>query len=236
MKKNILHAVIFLCVPVAIIVTAIVHRERIYHYQATTMWIEAMRTNQSAALDALQHIGADAVPALIDQLKSSAPTEKCRAAWALGKLGTAAKNAIPDLMQALDDDSPGVQCEAMLALSRFNITNQDVVPKLMSKLTDRITGNCAATLLNSIERERAAENLPPLPEAGYNYGMACLKSPTPSMRLNGAIQLASVAQSDQRAKAALQSLLKDENGWVRQETAQLMTNPAALPNFKLVSD
>jgi hypothetical protein len=56
------------------------------------------------------------------------------------------------------------------------------------------------------------------------------------MRLNGAIQLASVAQKDDRAKAGLQSLLKDENGWVREEVAKLMTNPAALPNFKLVSE
>ena len=124
----------------------------------------------------------------------------------------------------------------MMALTRIGVTNEDLTPKLMVKLTNKETGAYAATLLNAMEQERKKENLPPLPEAGYDYGMACLKSQTPSMRLNGAIQLASVAQKDDRAKTVLESLLKDENGWVRQETAQLMTNPAALPNFKLVSE
>jgi len=63
-----------------------------------------------------------------------------------------------------------------------------------------------------------------------------VKSPRPCVRLNGAIQLASVAQKDDRAKAALQSLLNDGDIAVRTQTARLMTNPNALPNFKMVSD
>jgi hypothetical protein len=235
-KQKILNAVIFLCVPVAIFVTAIIHRERLYHGKAATMWFEEMQTNQDVALNAMKQMGDGAVPALTDELKSSSLTERCRAALALGKLGPVAASAIPDLIQTLDDKQPEVQCEAMLALSRLNITNQDLIPKLISKLTDKRTGNYAATLLNSIERERAVENLSPFSNDGCDYGSACLKSSIPSMRLNGAIQLAKIAQKDQRAKTALQSLLHDENGWVRQETAQLMTNPTALANFKLVSE
>lgn len=236
MKKKIFNAVIFLCVPAAILVTAFIHRERLYHGKPATVWVDELQTNQDTALKALQHMDKDALPALIDRLKSPSLTESSRAASALGKLGTMSDSAVPDLIKALDDKRPEVQCEAMLALSRLKITNQDVVPKLMAKLTDKKTGNYAATLLNSIERERAAKNLAPFPHNGYDYGVVCLKSSTPSMRLNGAIQLAKIAQKDQQAKVALQSLLHDENGWVRQETAQLMTNPAALANFKLVSE
>jgi len=236
MKKKILNAIIFCCVPLAILITAVIRREPTYHGKSTTVWVEELRTNQDVALNALQHLGTGALPPLEDGLKSSAVTERCRAALALGKLGATANDAVPNLIQALDDDSPSVQCEAMMALTRIGVTNEDLAPKLMTKLTNKDTGAYAATLLNSIERERATENLPPLPEAGYDYGMACLNSPTPAMRLNGAIQLASIAQKDERAKNALQSLSNDKNGWVRQEAAQLMTNPAALPNFKLVSE
>jgi HEAT repeat protein len=236
MKKSVLNAIIFLCVPVAILITAVVRREPVYHGKSTTVWVGEMITNQDAALDALQHLGKGALPTLEDGLKSSAVTERCRAALALGKLGVAAKDAVPDLIQMLDDENTSVQCEAMMALTRIGVTNEDLMPKLMAKLTNKDTSAYAATLLSSIEQERKEYNLPPLPEAGYDYGMACLKSPMPAMRLNGAIQLASVARKDDRAKNALELLLKDENGWVRQETAQLMTNPAALPNFKLVSE
>jgi len=237
MKKVILNAIIFLCVPVAILITAAIRRDPTYQGKPAAIWVEEIRTDQDAALNALRHIGKGSLPALREALKTASPTERCRTAWVMGRLdSTAAHEAVPDLIQMLDDDSPGVQCEAMMALTRIGITNADLSPKLMAKLPNGDTGAFAATLLNSIEQERKAANLPPLPEAGYDYGAACLKSPTPAMRLNGAIQLASVAQKDDRAKSALQSLLKDQNGWVRQETAHLMTNPAALPNFKLVSE
>jgi HEAT repeat protein len=236
MKKRILNAIIFWCVPVALLITIIIRKDPTYQGKSTTVWVDEMRTNQVVALDALQHVGAGALPALKDGLKSSAVTERCRAALALGKLGAAAKDAVPDLIKTLDDGSPGVQCEAMRALMRIGVTNEDLAPKLMAKLANKETGAYAATLLNSIGQERMAENLPPLPEAGYKYGMACLKSPTPSMRLNGAIQLASVAQTDKHAKTALQSLLNDKNGWVREEVSKLMTNSDALSNFHLVTD
>jgi HEAT repeat protein len=236
MTKRILNAIIFWCVPAAMLITAGIRREPTYQGKSTTIWVEEMRTNQDSALNALQHMGTGVLPAFKDKLKSSEPTERCRAAFALGKLGSAAKDAVPDLIQTSDDDSPNVQCEAMIALARIGVTDEELVPKLMAKLTNKDTGAFAATLLNSMERKRKADNLPPLSEAGYEYGMACLNSQTPSIRLNGAIQLASVAQKDQRAKAALQSLLNDNNGWVREEASTLITNSLALPNFRLVSD
>jgi len=208
-----------------------------YQGEPATIWAERIRTDRDAALNALQHLGKGALPALREMLKGPSRTESCRAAWALGRLGPAATNAVPDLIQVLGDGGNiGLQSEAMLSLSRIGITNKDIVPELMAQLTNFYVCGFAATLLNSIERERKKENLPPFPEEGYDYGMACLKSPTPFIRLNGAIQLASVAQRDDRAKIALQTLLNDGDIAVRVQTARLMTNPGALPNFKMVSD
>ena len=236
MTRRIFKAVIFLCVPAAIFVTVVVRRDPMYHGKPATVWTKKIRTNPDVALNALRHMGKGALPALRDMLKTAVVTERCKAAWAMGRLDPAvARATVPDLIQALDD-GPAVREEAMLALTRIGITDADLAPRLIGELTNNWTGSSAATLLNSIEQNRAAQGLPPLPEAGYPYGMACLGSPRPAIRLNGAFQLVRVAQTDQRAKAALETLLHDENGWVRQEVAKLMTNPNAPPDFKLVRE
>lgn len=236
MKKGILVAIIFWFVPVAFLITILFRREPTYHGVSASVWLGQMGTNQDVALNALQHIGKSALPILKDVLNSSARTDRCRAAMVLGKMGDAAGDAVPDLIRMLDDDCPSVQCEAMMALTRIGVTNEDLASKLVGNLTNNQTGPFSAALLNSIEYVREAHNLPRLSTAGYDYGMACLKSSVPSMRLNGAIQLESVVQTDARAKSALQSLLCDENYWVRQEVARLMLNPDIPPNFKLVSE
>jgi HEAT repeat protein len=237
MIRKILHAVAFLCVPVAILITAAIRRDPMYQGEPATVWAEKIRTDRDTALNALQHLGKGALPALREMLNGPSRTESCRAAWAMGRLEPfVARETVPDLIQTLGTGNIVLQSEVMNSLSRIGITNEDIVPGLMAQLTDNYICAFAATLLNSIERDRKAENLPPLPEAGYDYGMACLKSPTPFIRINGAIQLASVAQKDERAKAALESLLNDKDMVVRVQTARLMTNPDALPNFKMVSD
>src|SRR5665213_3498152 len=86
MKKRILNAIIFLCVPAVIFFTVVIRREPTYGGKSATMWFQELRLNQDAALNALQHIGAGALPALKDGLKSSALTDRCMAALALGKL------------------------------------------------------------------------------------------------------------------------------------------------------
>lgn len=195
-----------------------------------------MQTNRETALAALQKIGSDVVPALVNQLKSSSVTESCRAALTLGKMGTSAKSAIPDLIHALDNNRSEVQCQVMMALLRLNVTNQDLEPKLISKLNDKRTANYAAALLNAIERERLKMGLETFSDEGFSYGIACLKSPTPSVRLNGAIQLAKIAHKDERAQTAMHSLLSDENAWVKQEVARLIADPTALTKVVLVSE
>jgi len=237
MTKKILRTIIFFCVPVAILITTMIHRDPKYQGKPAAIWVEEIRTDQDAALNALQHMGKGALPALREMLNFPAPTERCRAAWVMGRLDPAVANAaVPDLISVLDDGNVVLQSEAMHSLSRIGITNVDLVPKLMAKLTNDTTGAFAAELLNSIQKKRKSENLPSFQGDGYDYGMACLASPRSCLRLNGAIQLASVAQQDERAKIALQSLLKDKDVAVRAETMRLMTNPDALSNFKLVSE
>ena len=234
MKNIILKAVIFLCVPAGILTTAILKREPMYQGKPAGIWVDELRLNRDSAMNALHHLGKAAVPALRAGLNSRAPTDKCRAAWALGNLGPVAGEAVPDLIQTLDDGNPGVENEAMEALSRIGLTDETIVPKLLAKLTGGLTDPFAATLLNAIEQARQREILPPVSGDAFAYDMAFLKSGTPVVRLNGAIKLAVLARKDDRAKAALQTLLEDENQSVRVEAAHLMTNPAALPNFRMV--
>jgi len=241
MLKKVLYPIIFLCVPVAILITAAMRREPTYQREPATVWVGRLRTSSKAdrdtALKALQHMGEGSLPALREMLNGSSGTESMRAAWAMGRLGPASKNAVPDLLQAMRErGNTGLQIEAMNSLSHVGLTNEDIVPEVMSQLTNSVLCGYAATLLNSMERERQIENLPPFPEAGYIYGMACLKSQSRGVRINGAIHLAKIAQKDERAKAALQSLLNDEDIAIRVQTANLMTNSDALPDFKMVSD
>jgi len=238
MKKKILNVVIFLCVPAAILITAAVHREPMYQGKPAALWVLEIRTDRDKALNALQHMGKGALPALREMLQSNSPTEKCRAAWAMGRLGPdAAREAVPDLLLLLDDGNVVLQSEAMHSLSRIGITNQDIVPKLQAQLTGS-NDAFAAELLISIERARKAKNLPPISGDEFDYDMAFLKAPTLSVRFNGALKLAVLAQKDERAKAALKSLLNDEDIAVRAETARIMANinPTAMPNYKMVSE
>ena len=236
MTRKILNAIIFLCVPVAILITTVVHRDPTYEGKPAAVWVKEIRTDPDAAMNALQHMGKRALPALRDMLTTASVTERCRAARAMGRLDpVVARAAIPDLKQALGD-GPAVRSEAILALMHIGVTDADLAPRLIGELTNDWTGAVAATLLNSIETNRAAMGLPPLPEAGYTYGMACLKSPSPGVRINGAYQLASVAQKDPRAKAALESLLHDYHPWVRNEAARVMANPTAPMDFRMVAE
>jgi len=70
----------------------------------------------SAVTVALGNIGPDAVPALVDVLKSPDQTLRARAATALGSMGSVGQDAIPALVSALQDREPAVRREAARAI------------------------------------------------------------------------------------------------------------------------
>jgi len=70
----------------------------------------------SAVTVALGNIGPDAIPALVDVLKSPDQTLRARAATALGSMGSVGQDAIPALVNALQDGEPAVRREAARAI------------------------------------------------------------------------------------------------------------------------
>ncbi|MFH1829788.1 MAG: HEAT repeat domain-containing protein [Pseudomonadota bacterium] len=71
------------------------------------------------AADALVEIGSGAVPALIAALKDSNQEVRSCAAWALGKIGPAAKDAVPALIAALKDQDWEVRYSSAKALRKI---------------------------------------------------------------------------------------------------------------------
>src|SRR5262245_13179691 len=91
-------------------------------------------TEQDAATDALGRIGAAAVPALVDALRSGDPAMREKALEVLGRIGPDAEAAVPDLVQLLDDPDPAVRKSATRTLGRIGPAAEGAVPALMRSL------------------------------------------------------------------------------------------------------
>ncbi len=91
-------------------------------------------TDQDAAEDALGRIGAPAVPALMDALRSTNPSVRRKAVEVLGRMGEDASPAVPALTALLDDPDFGVRKAAARTLGQIGPAAKDAVPALMRAL------------------------------------------------------------------------------------------------------
>jgi hypothetical protein len=91
-------------------------------------------TDQDAAEDALGRIGAPAVPALTDALRSTDPSVRRKAVEVLGRMGDEAIDAVPSLTALLDDPDPSVRKAAARTLGQIGPQAKDAVPALMRTL------------------------------------------------------------------------------------------------------
>ena len=87
-----------------------------------------------AGFEILGATGRDAVPALIDLLKSEDVDVRLTAADCLGKIGPNAKAAIPFLLQSLDDTDRIVRLDATFNLGEIHMQPDMAVPVLINKL------------------------------------------------------------------------------------------------------
>ncbi len=145
--------------PLAIVVWVLLHRAPAFEGKEVREWFREMQTGQaSPALTAFQKMGSAAVPPLQQALRTGVYSEQVKAAWALGQLGPVASNAIPELLHCLDGDLPSIKVFAIQSLETIAPAQVDAVQKLVTMLADTNPGvsNCAADLLNKVERERKA--------------------------------------------------------------------------------
>jgi HEAT repeat protein len=91
-------------------------------------------TEQETAADALGHIGAPAVPALMQALQSSDVQVRVKAADVLGRMGADATDAVPELVRLLDDPDERVRKTAARALGRIGPAAQAAIPALLRSL------------------------------------------------------------------------------------------------------
>ncbi len=106
------------------------------------------------AMEILEKIGSDAVPALVRALNDKAKLTRSSAARALGKLGPKAASAVSNLLQKLDDQDPTVYAEVTWALGQIGSA---AVPGLVKALhsTKRSRLISAAWTLGRIGPEAA---------------------------------------------------------------------------------
>jgi len=233
MKNKILLGVLFLSLPVLLLLLVVSKRAATYQGASALIWFEGIKglgeTNaNSPEIIALRSMGTSALPVVQNALKSSKRYERAKAAWVMGQLGSVASNAVPDLILAIDDADPSTQNYAIAALAAISTTSEEAVPKLVAKISspNPAISYFAADLLDKIENERQAKNLPPVSGDEYERAMSFVRAALPTVRVKGVNRLAKLAPKDQRAAATLKSLANDPNGSVRQAAAALLAKQA----------
>jgi HEAT repeat protein len=146
--------------------------------------------------------------------------DRLKGAWVLGQLGPVATNAVPDLIQSLDDPRDVCVIYSIKALEHIAPARVEAIPKLLAKLADPNPGvsNCAADLLDRIERERNAAKLPAYGDQ-YGYDISFAHSSSQRVRLAGLQRLMSLSPSDDRVVPAFKALANDTNVTVREQAA-----------------
>jgi HEAT repeat protein len=174
---------------------------------------------QHRAREALQKMGAAAVPALIEPLADDDAEVRIEAAYALIHLAGDAQAALDPLIAALQHDTdPTVRRYAAMALGRLGPAGQPAIPALAEALKD---GHAPV-------RAEAADALGRLgtrveTETVVNLLIGALSDPEPEVRKEAAEALEGIGP---RAKAAVPALTtleqKDPSPQVRQEAKEAL--------------
>lgn len=109
------------------------------------------------SLGYLRSKARDAVPALIQALKDSAPKVRGQAIVALGWIGPTAEAAVAPLMELLKNENPSVRAEAARALGKIGGKAREAVPTLTTLLKsdkDERVREGAATALAALKGQR----------------------------------------------------------------------------------
>lgn len=90
---------------------------------------------------ALSHLGAAALPLLVQTLKDADPRLRRGAGEALEYMGSAAKPAVPDLLKIIQDPELSVQLQAALALAAIDPGQAQAVPILIKAASGSFAGS-----------------------------------------------------------------------------------------------
>lgn len=176
------------------------------------------------ASDNLVEIGKEAVPHLIDVLKSDSPNARNLAAGALGKIQPKATEAVPALSEALKDEDGDVRLRSADALGEIGPEARAAIPFLINAMGDENEGvrGAAVDALKKI----GTESILPLIEAFGNKDSTV-----------AAISIDALREFGPDAKPAMphltRLLLLYENKDIRQRAARALgaIGPEAIPSL-----
>jgi HEAT repeats len=119
-------------------------------------------TSQYSTAEALGGIGptaTDAIPALLQGLKSTNAEVRCDTVWALGRIHGEPASVVPQLQKALHDPTGYVRVAAIVALGFFGTNAASAIPDLTAMLNDQneYMRGAATNTLKQIDPEAAAK-------------------------------------------------------------------------------
>ena len=149
--------------------------------------------------------GAEAAPALAQELRSPDPRNRAAAAVAAGELGAAALPVLHALLGALKDPEAAVRSSAVSSLPNIGGDAATIVPELITVLNDP----------NQDVRNAAEEAFRQLGGAAVPALVVLLADEAPRNRQNAANTLSRIGPPASKAQDALVNALKDTSPEVR---------------------
>ncbi|MFN0052227.1 MAG: HEAT repeat domain-containing protein [Planctomycetales bacterium] len=96
----------------------------------------ALASERFQSMESIVARGTDAVPELLEALRSTDPQARHDAILALGRIGTAARSAAPDLRQMLIASEPHLRAQALVTLARVDRGSAETTALLVQLLGD----------------------------------------------------------------------------------------------------
>ncbi len=156
-----------------------------------------------AARDALRHIGAAAVPTLIEVCRQGTPSARAAVARALRDMGEPARPAIAALRMLLQDESQIVQVDAAAALGALEGRVDETLPFLVTVVR---TGNTEA----KAEAMVVLGELGPQAAPAVGAITACLSDQHEALRGTAVHTLAKFGAAARPAIPALEAVARDD--------------------------
>ena len=161
-----------------------------------------------AAATSLSKLGTNALPFLMQEMRSSDALSRKRAAIGLGILHGPRAMVTPPLLELVEDHDPGCRAQAIQSLATFNFPNPAIVAAFIAALKDPVMEvRLAAVQALAQARRQAAPAV-----SGLN---ACLDDPSSPIRESAARALGAIGKPAKPALPELARLADDKEERVR---------------------
>lgn len=158
---------------------------------------------------------AAAISTLVPLLKDEDARGRRWSAWALGRIGAAAKETVPELIELLADEDARVRHASCWALGMIGEAAKPAVPHLTRLIDDRVS------FVRSYAVWSLGEIGPPAAESAGRLA-ELLADRDPGVRASAAIAIGKMGRAAKVAIPALTESLQDEHASVRQRCAEAL--------------